>query len=260
MADSIYTVYKVTNKQTGMAYVGCTRKTLAERYGRHVRAALSDNVTTPKTPLGLAIIELGAAAFSLEPISVWPTREAGLAAEIEAIGRFGTVAPDGYNNSYGGDGIAGWGKRSPISRNNQMGKRKGIPFSEDHKAALIETHWSKNPEIADATKAKISTAHTGLVMSESAKAKLIVALQNRVVSDETRALRSIANKGKRLTEETKKKLSDANVGKTHTQETRDKMSRVHTQARQNESPEKQERRRAALKAAWVIRRARASIV
>lgn len=74
----------------------------------------------------------------------------------------------------------------------------------------------------------IAGSPLGFKHTDATRAKVSVALMGRVLSPEARALISAANIGKRMSIESVEKMRQSHIGKKHTDETREKMSEYHT--------------------------------
>lgn len=99
-------VYQVTNRENGKVYVGQTTMDLAARWCCHVSAAKK----VAKTPLARAIRKYGPEAFDVKPL-VLVDASALDEAEREWIAKLGSLSPDGYNLTVGGQ--ASGGKQAP---------------------------------------------------------------------------------------------------------------------------------------------------
>lgn len=105
------------------------------------------------------------------------------------------------------------------------------------KSILTET-WDKislaltGKIFTEATRAKISEAHTGKTLLEKTKLKISEALTGKIITEITRAKIKKTNLGKNLSEETKEKMSKA-LGDTIYVYTADKsiLSNTFTSAR-----------------------------
>ena len=174
-------IYKITNTVNGKAYIG---KSVHDPENGRIKAHLSGRAKQCRA-IHNAIKKYGKDAFVYEILYQGVFDELLSGFEIQAIKDHNTVAPNGYNLTYGGEGVVPSGEtRRKISESN-----KGKKLSEAHKRKIIEVH-------------------TG-----------------RKASEETRQKMSKAHKGKVVSAETRQKLSDINKGKGHTPETRQKLSK-----------------------------------
>jgi group I intron endonuclease len=94
-------IYLITNFVTGKRYVGCTTKTIEERWIEHKSTAKGGS----SAYLHKSIRKYGSGFFRIECLeSVVGTREDLHAAEIRFIAYHDCMAPKGYNLTHGGDG------------------------------------------------------------------------------------------------------------------------------------------------------------
>ncbi len=94
----MYTVYKITNKTNGQAYIGVTRRSPEQRLREHARPNHGS-----LTKLGKAIKEFGADAFEVESLLSTPFLEEAKKSEREHIEMLNT-RHEGYNFFAGGEG------------------------------------------------------------------------------------------------------------------------------------------------------------
>ena len=109
----------------------------------------------------------------------------------------------------------GW-KHSAATKALISRAKMGNRCCSGHKNALGYHH---TPE----TKAKMSAARKGHVVSPESREKRRIAMTGRVFSPETRAKMSASGKKKRLSEEHKRKIGLAGLGRVVSRETRAKM-------------------------------------
>lgn len=182
-------LYKITNRQNGKCYIGITSKPLRQRLTKHWYAAKYHK--NPGSPLQAALRKYGLASFTIEEIARADSWDDLCRMEIEAIAQHGTMAPNGYNVTEGGEGTLGvsqpgyWlgKKRSPETvakvRAGNLGKRmtpeqrarireaiRGRKLSEEHKARIRAAKMGElNPQYGRARskeeRDKISAALTG---------------------------------------------------------------------------------------------------
>lgn len=228
-------IYKISNNFNDKEYIGQTWAEINERFKGHCSPG------SKCVKLRNAIQSHGKENFSIELL--WEgecTQEQLDEYEIELIGLFDTLDPNGYNLKEGGSG----GKHSlesrqkmsealtnpsPETRMKRSMALSGRIVSEETKKRQSESH--KGKPISEETKQKISGALKGriltpehrLKLSESLKGKklsqvqrerLIELTRNRIVTQETRLKMSITRKGRTLTEEHKAKLREARQNRT----------------------------------------------
>ena len=130
--------------------------------------------------------------------------------EIKAIAAYGTMTPDGYNSTLGGEGKRGW-VASLETRKKLSVAGKGRKLSEECKAKLRAA--LSNPSLE--TRGKMRAAKIGTVLSVEHRANIIKGCKSRFYSysTEERARRSetarIAMTGRKLSPETCAKISAA---------------------------------------------------
>lgn len=160
------TVYRL-EFPNGKSYVGITEVGAATRYAGH-RASVKAGSSLP---VHNAWRKYGEP--SLQILDVVPVSEL-LSREVELIELLGTLAPDGYNATPGGD---------------------------------------FNPSKLECVNRKRAEASRGRPMSEAARAALLRANKGRKLSDEHRAALSAAGKGRPKSAEHRKKISEALKGR-----------------------------------------------
>lgn len=87
----------------GKSYVGITKESSARRFARHVRNALGGQTTA----LANAIRKYGAQSVTVTPVIEVEDWELLCLAEQEAIAKWATQSPNGYNLTEGGEGVVG---------------------------------------------------------------------------------------------------------------------------------------------------------
>jgi group I intron endonuclease len=161
-------IYKITCIATDKSYIGLTRCTIRQRWNNHVSNAVKGRT---KMLFHKAIRKYGRHAFSVETLCEVATRGEASDLEQTMIGRYGTLAPDGYNLAAGGMGTPG------VRR----------PHSEETKRKIAAGNRGRNPSAATrelmgaakrgiplpaAHRAKLSAARAGIILSESHKANI----------------------------------------------------------------------------------------
>lgn len=120
-------VYLVSNRFSGKAYVGQTKRGLEQRWHEHVRDALKG-----RTEMGLyyAIRKHGADAFDTFVLEECSSDDAMDAAEKRWIAELGTYG-GGYNQTEGGDGLKGY-HHTEATKKRMSEYRKGRPMPPGH--------------------------------------------------------------------------------------------------------------------------------
>ena len=231
-------IYKITNTINGKSYIGQTcHDAVKKRLNPHL--AGNGNRILKK-----AIKKYGREAFTFEILhdSIIPEFLDDL--EIEAIAKFNTLVPHGYNLTTGGNsgGSPSEETRRKISEANK-GKTRTAEFRRKHSEAM---KGEKNPNYGKTpspeTRRKISKANKGKLVgkprSEETRERISLAQRGKIFSKEHRQNISRArlgipapNKGIPHSEEAKRKMSEVKKGKPahnkgipHSEEAKRKMS------------------------------------
>lgn len=196
-------IYCAKNTTNGKMYIGQTKHDLSKRQRQHQAEAerLNSHQRNYCRAITHALHKYGANAFEWSILYDHVQNEDLNTAEIEAIAKFETLSPNGYNLTKGGV----TGLPSDETRQNMRNSRLGKPLSEE-------------------TKKKLSEALKGRPKSEETKQRMRMARKKIVTSEATREKIGKAHRGKSLSAEHKKKLYDAHFGKKHTAESIKKMS------------------------------------
>lgn len=177
-----YNIYKITNNVNGKMYIGQTIKSIEKRFKNHCKKS------SCCLYLKHAIQKYGKDNFNVLLINTQPNKELANLEEQRLIIEYNTIAPNGYNLTFGGGGC--------------------IPSEETRKKMSFLKKGEKNnnfgKHLSEQTKKKISEAHKGPKNHMYGKA----------TPDETKKKISSANKGK----------TPHNKGKSPSQETRKKIS------------------------------------
>lgn len=214
----------------GKKYIGITSKTAEDRFKAHCRSR-------KKYAIDSAIKKYGKENVILTVLAECDNWELLCLLEQEAIEKFDTKYPNGYNLTDGGEGTIGV-LVSENTRKIMSLQRKGRLLSGETKDKISKS--SKRNGISNETRLKMvlsrkgfkpsietrkiwSLQRKGRIASDETRAKLSQALKGRTVSDEWRKKLSESNKGKKRSEETKRKNSDARKGFKHSEESLAKM-------------------------------------
>jgi group I intron endonuclease len=98
-----FQVYKITNRMTGMSYIGVTSKPLYQRQSQH-RGMAERGLTWP---LAVAIRQDGWENFETTTVVRCASKEEAYQKERDAIALYNTLVPNGYNSTPGGPGLQG---------------------------------------------------------------------------------------------------------------------------------------------------------
>lgn len=147
-------VYVITNTLNGKSYIGKTVDLKVRMKGHRSQVPKGSQV------LYRAIRKYGEDAFTLEVLFESPDDKALLREEVEAVALFGTLVPNGYNMTIGGEGMSGhvvsaetrakrraWAKDNPEKWAKFKDYVKG-PRSAEHRASQAKSlagvnTWSK---------------------------------------------------------------------------------------------------------------------
>jgi group I intron endonuclease len=177
-------IYRVTNTINQKVYVGQTKQSLIKRWRAHVNASRK-----PRYTIQFAIAKYGADNFTIEQLCVAQSREELNDLEKQHIASFGSVVPNGYNLTYGGE--------SPT-------------FSEETIVRMSESHKGKKfGNYSEAWRKAISDALTGKSPSEETRRKQAAAKLGTKHSAETLLSMSIAQTGRKMSQEHRDNLSSA---------------------------------------------------
>ena len=149
-------IYKITNTINGKVYVG---QTINDAYKTRIRDHLNGTQHGSRL-VKHAIEKYGQDVFTVEILHDGIIPEFLNTLEIEAIAKFNTVAPNGYNLDTGGNGVgspsgetrrklseARKGENNPMyGRTGENHPNYGKPRSEETKRKMSENHQTKQPE------------------------------------------------------------------------------------------------------------------
>ena len=201
-------IYLIRNTVNGKCYIGQTYRDVETRvFKEHLRGHPSNCRL-----LSNAVKKHGANNFTYEILHDGIIPEFLDDLEREAIEKFNTIAPHGYNLTTGGNS---GGSPSEETRRKISTTLKGKTFSEETRRKISEAN--KGRKHSEEFRRKLSEANTGENHPNYGKS----------LSEETRRKISEAHKGKKrrpLSEEHRRKISRANTGRRRSEETRRKMS------------------------------------
>lgn len=209
-------IYLVTNTVNGKLYVGQTVKTPKARWAEHVR----DSRRGCPFLFHRAIRKYGASAFEIQEVATATNQTQLDQLETSWIQQLDTMSPSGYNTKLGRQGHVTENVRARISAT-----LTGIRRSDDTRRRMSEAKkgtipWSAGKELSSETKAKMSLAQKGRVVSEDCRKKLSIANIGKTKSAETRAKMSIASKARPISQKVREAAWEANRGQKRSEETR----------------------------------------
>jgi len=194
-------VYVVTNLINGKRYIGLTETTLVRRWAQHVKSASMGSTTA----IHRAIRKNGKAAFAITELACLPAGSSRrLLCEMERmfIAKEGTLAPNGYNMTPGGDGMPK-GEDNPlngIKRSAETRAKIKAGWTDERKAKAVATmNANRNrPDVQakilasrtdPAVKQKIADSWTPERRAETAK-KALHMCKVRVITPEAAKARN----------------------------------------------------------------------
>ncbi len=161
-------IYKITNTQNGMAYIGSTCRPVKQRMSNH----WSDARRGKDTLIAQAIRDFGRESFTVEVIGEAKSSDEMMVMEIEAIKSHGTCHPSGYNSS---TGVGLWlpGRRHLESVREKISlAHKGKKLSQEHRLRLSESLKGK-PSWNHGIKTGKPAWNRGIPNSEACRAKMV---------------------------------------------------------------------------------------
>ena len=164
-------IYMITNQLNNMKYIGQTKKTLEQRWKRHIKDSKTKKYGC--RALKDAIILHGHENFNIETLLI--CNESLLNDyEHKFIALYNTLSPNGYNLQTGG--LKG-SKVCKETSEKMSNSQKGIPKTEETKRKISETLSGRKLESEEIRK-QISKSGKYRNMSEENKAIITTALKN----------------------------------------------------------------------------------
>ena len=234
-------IYKITNTVNSKAYIGQTiHDAVKTRIHHHLSGYGKTNDLVKR-----AVKKYGRDAFTYEILHDGIIPEFLDMLEIEAIAKFNTLAPNGYNLTTGGrsafpsegtrrkmseaqKGRTPWNKgksRSAETRRKISEAKKGKSLSEEHRQKISEVQkgtrtgennpmygkpaWNKDKPHPAETRQKISEAKKGKSLSEEHRRKL----KGRTPWNKGKKVSNPHWLGRKHTEESRRKISEARKGR-----------------------------------------------
>lgn len=189
-------IYKITNNINGKIYIGQTVQTLKARWAKH-RWHVKHNTNRH---LYDSMRYYGIENFSMEVLEE-TTKEELNDKEIWWIAKFESTNRDiGYNLTEGGMS----GTRTPELIERIAAKRRGIPLTPEHKAAIGKGNKGIVKPVSDSTKIKIADT----LKRKYSSGELVACLPPLKYGPDNHRF------GTHHTKETKEKLSKARKGKS----------------------------------------------
>lgn len=169
-------LYVITNRRTGMEYVGTTIQSARARWREHLTHARRG---TRQSPLYAAMRMDGVGSFDFAILDTAMTYEELLEKERAVILTRGTLFPRGYNLVKGGRGNFGWKMREDTRAKiaaKAIGRsawNRGVPLSAEtrQKLSAIRRASPSTPAQLDARRRNGSTPEARAKISAAAKAR-----------------------------------------------------------------------------------------
>ena len=182
----------------GKSYIGITRLTAEKRFIRHCESGSTMRACQ------YAIRKYGKENIIINVLATVDDWELLCLAEMEAIEKFNSKHPNGYNLTDGGESSIGF-KHTEESRKKMSESGKKKILSPEHKQKLID--YNKNRVLSQETRDKMSKASKGRKLSDSHRESLLNANIGTKKSQETRDKISAKAKGRKIPNELKSVLS-----------------------------------------------------
>ena len=228
-------IYLIRNTVNGKSYIGQTRHDAEKtRIRDHLNGSHGGSRIVKR-----AIEKYGKDAFTYEILHDGIIPDFLDMLEIEAIAKYNTLAPNGYNLETGGNrnkrASAQTREKLSIAQKGRTPWNKGMPRSEETKRKISET--KKGKSLSEEHRQKISEVQKGTRTGENNPMYGKPAWnKDKPHPAETRRKISEAKKGKSLSEEHRRKLNGRTpwnkgrkvgndwLGRKHTEESKRKMS------------------------------------
>lgn len=160
-------VYRATCTATNRSYIGITKNGLRHRWTGHLSTARRGSPVA----MARAIRKYGPDAFVLTILAIAADFDEAASVERALIAKHGTMVPNGYNLTTGGE--ATHGRRVSEEVRKRMSEsaiaRGSHPQSPESRA---KTSAGRKAIMTDELRAKIGAAHRGKIMSPETREKL----------------------------------------------------------------------------------------
>lgn len=174
MSDANYTVYCHTNIVNGKQYIGITKRPPTKRWGLNGSRYFNQAV-------GSAIRKYGWDNFTHEILAAGLTIDEAKAEERRLVKELGTMVPNGYNLTSGGE----TGKEiSESTRERLRNSRLGKTAIQSTREKISAIH--KGKIVSEETRRKLSEARKGLKESEEWRQHIGAGVRGRTWTDSQR--------------------------------------------------------------------------
>lgn len=242
--------YVILNLVNGKKYVGVTAGTVEKRWAQHLYCAAKGR----KWPIYSAIRKYGLTKFQIEEVAEAYSKEEAARLERALIAKHGSMVPNGYNQTIGGE-FAHGGSYSLESRKKMSvsGKQRYINRPQDRE---MLAEFRRNRPWSEESKKKASISHTGKKNSPEHRAAIAKALSDPEVRIKiSQGVRRAMKEGRAqhtMTEELRSRLSAATTRQINAPGAKEHLSAKTKE--QFADPEKRARHQMATKIAMAERR------
>lgn len=219
-------VYSATNKIGGKKYIGICNSKVRRRWRRHVNSADANKPRNRNCPaLHNAIRKYGEHTFEIATLYEAVTWREAQMVERGLIAQYGTMVPNGYNLTCGGEGVLGM-KVSEKNRKASAARWKGRRHTPE---SLVKLSASlKGRKLGPEHVAGMSTRMKAKWADPEFKAKQKKVMRDgRVGSPKVAEAQRNRATGKKHTPETRAKMSAWQIGKKHSDETKRRIGEKH---------------------------------
>jgi len=174
-------IYKITNTETGLSYIGQTTKTMEQRWKEHVYDSLGKSSRSRGSYLHQSLKKHSIENFKIELVRFCKDKEELDFWEKKLIEEWHTIRPFGYNVALGGTGVMHGRKMSAEAREKISKGLMGHPGAEfEHtpeakakiSSSLIRNTRAVGRIHSEETKDKMSKSHLGKTLSEESRKKI----------------------------------------------------------------------------------------
>lgn len=150
-------VYAITNKSNGHQYVGVTSGKAGARWTNHALSIKGDKKACPL--VSRAIAKHGIENFEFSVIDIAESREQLSHKEKFWVAELGTIAPNGYNLTTGGD--ANFEVADEVRAKQRLAAQSRTEEWIEKQSVARKAWWSENPEYRSIAADRARKHHTG---------------------------------------------------------------------------------------------------